>query len=84
MPRATDETLGDVHGHFADYLDAIVQGRKVAVVLTASQMKEIREFLRDNHIDSVPAKGSSHAGLAKKIAAAVAADEDGKVVPMNG
>ena len=74
MTRASDDALGKIHEDYTKYIQALVDGATSENRMTASEMKEVREFLRDNHIDSTPTKGSATSNIAKAIQAAVEAD----------
>ena len=51
---APEDTLGELHNKLAEkLLEMIEQGD-----LSASQIKEVREFLKDNDIQAVPTENS--------------------------
>lgn len=57
--KATEELLNQLHGTLAEHLrDQIRLAQAGGEPLPASLVKEIREFLKDNGIESLPSSGN--------------------------
>lgn len=53
MSKATQKALSDLHGEFARKLkDILGKGKDGEEAIGASHLNVIRQFLKDNHIDS--------------------------------
>jgi len=68
MKRASVDTIGIIHGKlakvFIEALDAIDPAEKGA----AAVLNVIRQFVKDNGVDALPAPGSPLGNLADKVA----------------
>jgi hypothetical protein len=63
MSRATVEALGELHGKLADTLSKQLEKDDVS----ASLIKEAREFLKDNGIEAVAGKSEKMLKLVQHI-----------------
>ena len=64
MAKATGDSLENLHGAMAALFEKAIEHYKDRPEdIPASLMSTIRQFLKDNHIESVPTPGSPLAGL---------------------
>lgn len=76
MSKASEEALGHLHGLLAQAFAGIVRdgitvlnrdGQEVTLTAPAAYLKEVREFLKDNHTSALPSKNKPLQELAEVL-----------------
>ncbi len=68
MSKADNEKLEKLHGDLATKLSDAIEDMACTDKGYASLLNVARQFLKDNHIEAIPASGSPLGDLAKKVA----------------
>lgn len=75
--KATADLMDMLHGALAErFRDRLLDTENP---VTAAEMNVIRQFLKDNNIDSVPRKNNPLEGLVKALPFPIQQDVDGTV-----
>lgn len=76
MAKSTEDSLGDLHGELANYLqkglvhgmEAVTEdGRIVRVPATPAYLNVVRQFLKDNKIEATPVSGKPLGNLVASL-----------------